>query len=394
MIEPDPVLIVLPFILVAFVLGIFIGHKRSDKSSTTAASQSLSREYFKGLNYLLNEQTDKAINVFVRMLEVGDETVDTHIALGNLYRQRGEVEKAIKIHQNVIAKPSLDLQKRNEALFELARDFMNAGLLDRAESLFQELLEKQSHVIPALKNLLTIYQEEKDWETAIIIAKKLEAANNKSQAQLVAHFYCELALIERRKGHLQQALEFIKKARGTDRQLVRTSIIEAEIERESGNCKAATRAYRRVEQQDPMMISVILKPLVQCYKELQNDKEINHYLEHVVAEYGGITSILLYADQLSQDAGVKEAALYIVEALRKKPSLRGLSHLIEISLDFTTGSAHKNLIILQELTSQLLNEKPVYRCNQCGFKGNSLYWQCPSCKSWSSTKPIQGIEGE
>jgi lipopolysaccharide biosynthesis regulator YciM len=393
MLDSHPVLIVLPFILIAFVLGVFFGNKRTDRPGTTP-SNPLSSDYFKGLNYLLNEQTDKAIDVFVRMLDVGDETVDTHISLGNLYRQRGEVDQAIKIHQNVIAKPSLDLHKRNEALYELARDFMHAGLLDRAENLFQELLQKQSYVIPALKNLLKIYQEEKDWDVAIGIAKKLEAASNKSQVQLVAHFYCELALIQHQKGNLKQALELIKKARGSDKQLVRVSIIEGNIEHELGNCKDASCAYLRVEQQDPLMISEILQPLVQCYKDMLNDKELKHYLEHVVTKYGGITSILLYADQIAQLAGEKEAALFIVEALRKKPSLRGLSHLIEISLDLTTGSAHKNLIILQELTSQLLSEKPVYRCNQCGFEGNSLYWQCPSCKSWSSTKPIQGIEGE
>ncbi len=391
--DSNPVLLVLPFIFIAFALGLYIGYKRSDKPAKNV-SNSLRSEYFKGLNYLLNEQTDKAINVFVRMLEVGDETVDTHIALGNLYRQRGEVEQAITIHQNVIAKPSLDLKKRNQALYELASDFMHAGLLDRAENLFKELLEKQSHVIPALKNLLTIYQEEKDWETAIEIASKLEAASNRSQAQLIAHFYCELALIDVQKGNPQQALELIKQSRKSDRNLVRASIIEAGIEHDLRNCKAAVNAYRRVEQQDPVLISEILEPLVECYREMNNDKEIKSYLEHVVSNYGGITSILLYADQIVEHIGVKEAALYIVEALRKKPSLRGLSHLIEISLDFTSGSAHKNLIILQELTNQLLSEKPVYRCNQCGFKGNSLYWQCPSCKSWSSTKPIQGIEGE
>lgn len=393
MLASNPVLFFLPFILLAFALGFFIGYKRFCKSATPGRN-SLSSDYFKGLNYLLNEQTDKAIDVFVRMLEVGDETVDTHIALGNLYRQRGEVDQAIKIHQNVIAKPSLDLHKRNEALYELARNFMHAGLLDRAENLFQQLLQKQSHVIPALKNLLAIYQEEKDWDTAIIMAKQLEAASNKSQAQLVAHFYCELALLQREKGNFTQALELIKKASGSDKKLVRASIIEGDIFRESKNYNSASRAYRRVEKQDPLMIPEILEPLVQCYKEMQHDKELTRYLKHVVEKYGNITSILLYSDQIAQQAGVKEAALFIVEELRKKPSLRGLSHLIEISLDYTTGSAHKNLIILQELTSQLLSEKPVYRCKQCGFKGNSLYWQCPSCKSWSSTKPIQGIEGE
>ena len=158
MIDNNPLFIVLPFIVIAFMLGIFLGRKNTEKNSVSSPF-TLSSDYFKGLNYLLNEQTDKAIDVFVRMLEVGEETDDTHISLGNLYRQRGEVEQAIKIHQNIIAKPSLSLVTRNDALYELARDYMNAGLLDRAENLFLELIEKQSHVPPALKRLLSIYQQ-------------------------------------------------------------------------------------------------------------------------------------------------------------------------------------------------------------------------------------------
>ncbi|MCP3852423.1 MAG: lipopolysaccharide assembly protein LapB [Gammaproteobacteria bacterium] len=393
MIDNTPIFIVLPFIALAFMLGFFLGRRKSG-SHTTPQPYTLSSDYFKGLNYLLNEQTDKAIDVFVGMLEVGEETVDTHISLGNLYRQRGEVEQAIKIHQNVIAKPSLSLAKRNDALYELARDFMNAGLLDRAESLFHELVQKQSHVPSALEFLLSIYQQEHDWEEAILIAKKLESASNKSYSLQVAHFYCELALTNHNDGHSQIALKQVKKALGTDKMSVRASILEGEINQKIGNCKAATRAYRRVEQQDPLMISEILEPLLKCYKELKNTKEVDAYLEHVLKKHGGFTSILLCAQQIQKKLDKKAAALFIVNTLREKPSIRGLSSLIDISLDFTHGTAHDNLLILQEITRKLLENKPVYQCTQCGFNGNSMYWQCPSCKSWSSTKPIQGIEGE
>jgi lipopolysaccharide biosynthesis regulator YciM len=392
MIDNTPLFVVLPFVVLAFMLGIFLGRKKNDKQPNLPCS--LSSDYFKGLNYLLNEQTDKAIDVFVGMMDVGEETVDTHIALGNLYRQRGEVEQAIKIHQNVIAKPSLSLKKRNDALFELARDFMNAGLLDRAESLFQELIKKQSRVPSALKYLLSIYQQEHDWQEAIITAKKLESASNQSYAHQVAHFYCELAMESYKNGNSQEALKLIKKALGTDKSSVRASIIEGDIQKFLGNCKAAARAYRRVEQQDPLMLSEVLQPMLDCYKALDNQKEIKSFLEHTLKTYGGISSVLLFAEQLRQTGGDKEAALFIVDTLREKPSIRGLSHLIDISLNFTKGTAYKNLLILQELTNKWLEDKPVYRCTQCGFKSKTLFWHCPSCKSWSSVKPIQGIEGE
>ncbi len=393
MIDNSPLFILLPFIILAFMLGFFLGRRKADKKQTLT-SYSLTSDYFKGLNYLLNEQTDKAINVFAGMLDVGEETVDTHIALGNLYRQRGEVEQAIKIHQNVIAKPSLSLSRRNDALFELARDFMHAGLLDRAENLFQELLKKQSHVQAALKYLLSVYQQEHDWEEAIYIAKKLQAASSVSYSRQVAHFYCELALISQKSGNFKEALLLVKKALGTDKQSVRASILEGNLNKMMGNCKAASRAYRRVEQQDPMLLSEVQEPLVECYKELKKSKEIKSFLEHSLKKYGGITSILLYSEQIRYESGDKAAALFVVETLRKKPSIRGLSYLISISLDFTKGTAHDNLLILQEITNNLLRDKPVYQCDQCGFKAKTMYWQCPGCKSWSSIKPIQGIEGE
>ncbi len=393
MIDNAPLFIMLPFVVLAFMLGVFLGRKKSEKKQASQ-SYTLSSDYFKGLNYLLNEQTDKAINVFVRMLDVGEETVDTHISLGNLYRQRGEVEQAIKIHQNVIAKPSLSQAKRNDALYELARDFMHAGLLDRAENLFQELLQKQSHVPSALKYLLMVYQQEHDWEKAIVIARKLESATNKSCSQQVAHFYCELALQNYKSGNSREALKRVKKALGTDKNSVRASILEGEINASLGNYKAASRAFRRVEQQDPLMISEVLEPLLKCYKELNNSKEIKTYLEHVLNKYGGITSVLLYAQIIQQTVDDKSAALFIVDTLRKKPSIRGLSSLIDISLGFTRGTAHDNLLILQEITSKLLENKPKYQCSQCGFSAGTLYWHCPGCKSWSSIKPIKGIEGE
>jgi len=211
MIDNTLLIFVLPFIVLAFLLGLSLGRKRK-KNNNSFSSYTLNSDYFKGLNYLLNEQTDKAIDVFIKLLEVGEDTFDTHISLGNIYRKRGEVEQAIKIHQNVIAQPSLSVNKRNDALYELARDFMHAGLLDRAENLFHELIEKQSHVKSALNHLLSIYQQEHDWEAAILTAKKLEAASNQPYCHQIAHFYCEQALIYQKNGQSDKALTLVKKA--------------------------------------------------------------------------------------------------------------------------------------------------------------------------------------
>jgi len=391
--ESMPTYFVLSFIFLALLVGIIIGRRHTD-SEKKARGCDLSSDYFEGLNYLLNEQTSQAIDVFVGMLEVADETVDTHIALGNLYRQRGEVEQAIKIHQVIIAKPTLTASKKNQALYELARDYMKAGLLDRAESLFQELLVKQSHVISALENLLVIFQQEKDWSTAITIAKKLEAATGKSLAVNVSHYYCEIAEQYLYEGNYKEASNVLKKALGTDKRCVRASIIEGRLHLQQKDYKLATRALRRVEQQGLEFIPETLESLIECYSRMGREDELRNYLQHVLDKYHSITSVLLFAELLRKSDGDQVAAEFVISHLRNKPSVKGLHYILGISLNFTTGIAKENLLTLRELTQELLKNKPNYKCKQCGFEALSLHWQCPGCKTWGSINPIKGIEGE
>lgn len=390
--ESIPTYFVVSIIFLALLVGIIMGRRQCETGKNRSCD--LSSDYFKGLNYLLNEQTNQAIDVFVGMLEVADETVDTHIALGNLYRQRGEVEQAIKIHQNIIAKPALTEGKKNQALYELARDFMKAGLLDRAETLFQELLVKQSHVVSALENLLVIFQQEKDWPTAITIAKKLEAANGKSLAINVSHYYCEIAEQYKQQKEYKEAINALKKALGTDKSCVRASLLEASIYLQQKDYKLASRALRRVEQQELEFIPETLEGLSECYRGMGCEEEIKDYLQHVLEKYHSITSVLLAADLIRKSEGDKPAAEYVISHMRNKPSVKGLHYIIGISLNFTTGTAKENLLTLRELTQELLKNKPNYKCKQCGFEAISLHWQCPGCQTWGSINPIKGIEGE
>jgi len=388
-----PTYFVVSIIFLALLVGIIIGRRHAENEKKSRGCD-LSSDYFKGLNYLLNEQTNQAIDVFVGMLEVAEETVDTHIALGNLYRQRGEVEQAIKIHQNIIAKPTLPASKKNQALYELARDFMKAGLLDRAETLFQELLVKQAHVVSALENLVIIFQQEKDWVTAITFAKKLEAATGKSQAINISHYYCEIAEQYQHEGNHKEALNALKKALGTDKACVRASILEGKIYLEQKQYKLAIRALRRVEQQELEFIPEALESLTDCYRSMGKEGEIKDYLQHVLEKYHSITSVLLVADLIRKSEGDKPATEYVISHMRSKPSVKGLHYIIGISLNFTTGTGRQNLLTLRELTQELLKNKPNYKCKQCGFEAQSLHWQCPGCQTWGSINPIKGIEGE
>ena len=353
-----------------------------------------SSDYFRGLNYLLNEQPDKAIEVFVKMLEVDPDTVEMHLALGNLFRQRGEVDRAIRIHQNLVARNNLDSEQRSMALLELAQDYMRAGLLDRAESLFLELVELNEHPVAGLRHLLVIYQQEKDWERAITIARRLESATGEPMNAEIAQFYCELAESAWNRARRGEAGELAEQALRTDPKGVRGSLIVGRIAAAEGRWREAIEALTGVESQDPDFLPETLPLLKQCYGHTGSRSELIAFLHHCLTAHGGISVMLSLADLLSQEHGDEEAAEFIIEQLRQRPSVRGLDRLIQLHLAHTEGAAQESLTILKDLTTKLLENEPVYRCRSCGFSGRSLHWQCPSCKQWNTVKPIHGVVGE
>lgn len=388
-----PELLLFLLLPLAALSGWWIG-RRSQTARTEAAGPEIPSDYLKGLNYLLNEQPDKAIEVFIQLLEVDSETVETHLALGSLFRRRGEVDRAIRIHQNLIARPTLHHEQRAQALFELGQDYMRAGLFDRAETLFGELIDSGPHTEIALHQLIDIYQQEKDWHKAIEMTQKLEAKTNKSSGPVIAQYYCELAEQEIRQGESTKALKLLRRAMTADRDCVRVSLIEGMSEKNAGNYKAAIKAFHRVEQQDADFLPEVITPLLECYSALGRAEEVFDYLHQVLARHGGISMMLVLADLLRKQEGDEKAADFITEFLRKRPSVRGMDRLIEINLQRSHDTARDNLQVLKDVTSQLLSNKPIYKCNACGFNGKTLHWQCPGCKNWNSMKPIHGVEGE
>ena len=351
----------------------------------------LSSDYFKGLNFLLNEQPDKAIEVFIQMLEVDSETVETHLALGNLFRRRGEVDRAIRIHQNIIARPTLNREQRSLALYELGQDYMKAGLLDRAENLFLELIELGEYKTEALTQLLEIYEQEKEWDKAIEIARQYEFSTGVRTVAVVAHYYCECAEKAIQKHDIRLAQQMIKKALINDKQCVRASLLQGQIDSVSNDCKAAINAYRKVEKQDPDYLPEIIEPLERCYRATNNLDEYKKYLAELLQHYGGVTIMLAMAALLKEQQDDRAAVLFIISELRKRPSVRGLEKLVEYHLHSTEGSARENMTILRDLIKKLLTIKSLYKCQSCGFEGKTLHWHCPSCKRWNTVKPIHDI---
>ncbi len=377
---------------VAAASGWYAGRRRREPAR--APARPVPTEYFKGLNYLLNEQPDKAIEVFVRMVEVDSETVETHFALGHLFRRRGEVDRAIRIHQNLIARPTLTPEQRAQALLALGEDYMRAGLFDRAENLFAELVESGAHTVPALRHLIDIYQQEKDWEKAIDACRRLQVATGRSMAPVIAHYHCEMAEQARRAGDPARARQLLRRALSQDPACVRASILLGDLEAGGGNLRAALKAWRRVVEQDVEYLPEIVERVASAHRGLDDPEGYERWLREVMRRYEGISPMLALAEHLRQRAGDRAAADFLADQLRRRPSVRGLARLIDLRLDQTSGEAREQMLILRDLVGKLLEGRPVYKCRVCGFEGKQLHWQCPSCKGWSTVKPIRGVEGE
>lgn len=346
------------------------------------------QHYLDGLNYLLNEQPDKAVDTFIKMLEVDNETVETHLALGALFRRRGEVDRAIRIHQNLIARPQLPKKHRMGALLALAQDYLKAGVLDRAERLFLEVIEADSDdKILALSQLLDIYQQQKRWESAIFIANKL-LTYGESMQNNIAHYYCELALEAHQFKNEEQREEYLKHAMQSDAHCARASLLLGALALEKNNFDQALQAYLKIKDQDPDFLGEAIPQLTLCFEQVENAGEMIDYLKTTLQEHPRVFILLALVDQLRVKNGIAAAIEYLSSYLRQRPSIRGLYRLTAFYLETMDATDKERLLVLQDSIARFLKGKPSYHCGQCGFASKVLHWHCPGCKDWGSVKPV------
>ena len=377
---------------VAALSGWFYARRAAPPKRDSGAQ--IANDYFTGLNHLLHDRPDKAIEVLVRVLEVDTETAETHLALGNLFRRRGEVDRAIRIHQNLVARTTLEPAQRGQALLELGLDYMRSGLFDRAENLFLELLEHKLYQPSALRHLIEIYQQEQDWEKALDFSIQLEAINGDNLSTERAHFLCEQAQSLLERNARDEAQELLDRALAADRKCVRASLMSAGIAITNRDYERGIQYLKRVEHQDVDFIHEVIAPLTQCYRALNRLDDLHEYLERLMGLRTGTSPLLAMVSLLEEHAGASVAKQYIVRQLKLRPTLRGIDRLIDYSLQSASGESRDDLLLLKETAERLIANKATYKCGQCGFAARSIYWQCPSCKSWSKIKPIHGIEGE
>ena len=377
--------------------GWFLGRQSQRKLD----SEPFPASYYKGLNYLLNETPDTALDDFIESLEVNVQTLETHLAVGNLMRRKGEVERAIKIHQNLLARPSLPPQHLHQAHLELARDFISAGLLDRAERLLEGLLEEAPELRRlALRYLMEIYQDEKEWDRAIRIATQLlprksllkPVTVDRSIPVALSHFSCERAVRAIRGNDFHTARNHLRQALQYDKDCIRATLLSGEIEMHTGHYAQGARILRKILLQNPDYIPEALIPLKHCYQQMGKLDGWQQFLEQALALKPSTRVMLELAEAIRLRQGEEQERAFLENHLRERPSLRGVAELVRIRM--AADPADANLAALQRLITQLLDDKPSYLCSSCGFSGQRLHWLCPSCKEWGVMKPIRGPEGD
>jgi len=353
------------------------------KRRRTRRKQKFSSKYFQGLNYLLNDEQDKALDIFLHLVEVDWDTIDTSLALASIFRRKGEIDKSIKLHQSLLARPSLPPDYKPRVLLELGRDYLLAGWLDRAEGLFREILNDKAYAVDALQNLQHIYQTEQDWQQAFQTAWKQQKLSDKNIKPVIAHYYCELSEKASASGDMKEAEVLANQALSSDPNSVRASMLLGDIAMQRGRYQKAIRFYQQLEFQDLTFIPMVLDKLVRCYRNMSNLPVLIVYLKQLQnreprGQYQGLIG------ELIQEVDGKEAAIeYLTEQMNQHPSLDMVDAFLKIS---RPGSDCIDQAI-PTVIHQLVESQTSYQCEKCGFSANTHYWLCPGCHSWASIKP-------
>lgn len=370
----------------AGLMGWIIGRRGGKRDSSSQVSK-LSTTYFRGLNYLLNEQPDKAIELFLHIAELDKDTFETQVALGHLFRRRGEVDRAIRLHQGLVQRSDLNDAQKVQALLALGEDYMRSGLLDRAETVFTDLARIDQRAPQALKHLISIYQAERDWPKAIENASRFEEVTGEPMGKLIAQFECELAERLRSGGDHDAARAAVARAYAADSTSVRAGMLEGRIELEAGNDSAAIRALERAARHDADFLPDILPALLGAYERVGEIPGARNFLTEMSEHHRGVSPVLALTHLVEAENGVSAARAYLAQQLKDRPSVRGEAALIDLALTDVVDPA-ATLQDLKLITDQLLVRNPSYRCNRCGFGARSHHWQCPSCKEWGTVKPL------
>ncbi|HQU79441.1 MAG TPA: lipopolysaccharide assembly protein LapB [Azonexus sp.] len=375
-------------LLIPLFFGLGWAAARVDMRQVVHESRALPRSYFQGLNFLLNEQPDKAIDSFLEVAKVDSQTVELHFALGNLFRRRGETERAIRMHQNLIDRPDLDDGVRLHALSELGQDFLKSGLLDRAEEIFNKLVGT-AFEDEAKRNLLEIYQVEKEWQKAIELARELPDVASQQQ---VAEFYCELAAGEIMRSRPDSARVHLEAAMQQNRKCVRASLLQGDLLLQEGKLSDAIDAWQRIEQQDPAYLALVAQRLLETYRKMAQRDEGIALLRGYLERYPSLDLLDVVYQLILEGEGTEAAYRLVRDELQRNPTLLGLEKLMSARLPLAEPEIRPDVELAKTIIQGYTKRLSRYRCDNCGFKARQFYWRCPACGGWETYPPRRSEE--
>jgi lipopolysaccharide assembly protein B len=355
---------------------------RIDIKQIVSESRALPRSYFKGLNFLLNEQPDKAIEAFIEVVKVDPETIELHFALGSLFRRRGEYDRAIRMHQNLLDRADLAGEQKLQAQMELGQDYLKAGILDRAEEVFSKL-EKTGLAMVARRALLEIYEQEKDWPRAIEMTRQVE-----TDPRALAQYLCELAQSESSQSRPDAARRHLDAALEANRKCVRASLLWGDLERTQNNLEKAVDHWKRVESQNPAYLALVAQRLVEAYRDAGRAEEGLTLLAGYLERYPSLDLLDTVFQQTLEAKGAEQAYEIVRDELKRNPTLLGLDYLLEAQI-VAAGSPDKrrDLELVRNLVHGHTRRLARYRCESCNFKARQFHWQCPACGGWETYPP-------
>ncbi len=364
---------------------------RIDIKELLSESRALPQSYFQGLSFLLNEQQDKAIEAFIEVVKVDPHTIELHFALGSLFRRRGEVDRALRMHHNLVDRADLDNDKRQQAIFELAQDYLKAGILDRAESLFREL-ENTNYAGPALEFLLELFQKEHDWIKAIQVVRQLSTVSGKPYNKLSSFFYCELASEEIANGNQIAAREYLQQALRIFPQAVRATMMLGDLASGESKNEEAIEIWKTIETQDPQYLQLVAERLLKAYRGLDREQDGVALLRGYLSAYHSLDLLNVVFDGVLKIEGSAAAYQLVRDELQVSPTLLGLNKLLEARLLEVPPEVRAEVALVKDLVYKRTRNLAMYHCGHCGFKARQFYWHCPACQAWDSYSPLRNEE--
>ncbi len=347
------------------------------------------------LQFLFTNYSDQAVENFVQSLAVNKDTVSLHLSIGSHFRNKGETDRAILIHQNLLARPELPARYSPQVTLELAMDYLNAGLLDRAEALFHQLMGDREYGRRSATALIELYQQEREWEKAAQVAKTLTRGDaDPATFKALAYITCELSdTALSRNDDRWTAQKLAKEALDYDRSCVRATLLLMKLQIRQGNFREAANQSLKVFDQNPEFGPEAIDRLMKLEREHGDVSRLYKKLRKLYEQYPSTSLLLALVESVERSSGRPAAIDLLRMELETRPSVRGLLRLVEMA-GYEKGMTTDEGRLVSRIGHLILANRPVYRCVSCGFSGQQLHWLCPSCKQWETVRPIQGVEAE